>query len=374
MVSTDPRRITVPKRLLYGPGPSMVDPRAYEAMTQPVLGIRDPYFLQVMEDVRSGLRTVFGTTNLLTFTVPGSGSGAMETAIANFVWPGTKFAIFANGHFANRIAAMAERQRAEIVRFDKPWGQVFSEAEAHEFLERERPSVVAFVQAETSTGAYQTGRNITAAAREIGALVIADCVTSLGAMPVELDGVGIDVAYSCSQKGLSCPAGLSPISISPRAWEALDKRPEMPFTWYFDLKLMEKYFDPPHVYHHTPAPPLYYAMHETLTVIEEEGLRNRWERHWRASQQLEIGLVELGFTYLVPNAIDRLWHLATVTPPPGVDEAKLRQELLAQYDIEIASGLGELAGKILRIGVMGPLATSENVDFLLGAIEACLPN
>ncbi|HWF48651.1 MAG TPA: aminotransferase class V-fold PLP-dependent enzyme [Bryobacteraceae bacterium] len=372
MVSTAPKRIAAPKRLLYGPGPSMVDPRAYEAMAQPVLGIRDPYFLQIMTDVRAGLRRVFGTTNPMTFTVPASGSGAMEAAIGNFVWPGTKFALFANGHFANRMNAMGDRQRAQVVRLDKPWGQVFTEAEARGFLERERPDVVGFVQAETSTGAYQSGRNITAAAHDIGALVIADCVTSLGAMPVELDEIGIDVAYSCSQKGLSCPAGLSPISISPRAWERLEKRPELPFTWYLDLRLMQKYFDPPHVYQHTPAPPLYYAMYETLAVIEEEGLRNRWERHRRASLLLEAGLVKLGFKYLVADAADRLWHLATVMPPPGVDEAKLRQDLLERYDIEISSGLGELAGKILRIGIMGPLATPENVDFLLEALAACV--
>lgn len=350
----------------------MVDPRAYDAMRQPVLGIRDPNFLQIMTDVRAGLRKVFGTTNPMTFTVPGSGSGAMEAAVANFVWPGTKFAIFANGHFANRLTAMGERQRAQVVRLEKPWGQVFTEAEAREFLQRERPNVVGFVQAETSTGAYQSGRNITAAAREIDALVLADCVTSLGAMPVELDDVGIDIAYSCSQKGLSCPAGLSPISISPRAWERLEKHPELPFTWYLDLKLMQKYFDPPHTYQHTPSPPLYYAMYETLAVIEEEGLRNRWERHRRASLLLEAGLVKLGFKYLVTDPADRLWHLSTVMPPPGVDEAKLRQRLLERYDIEVLPGLGELSGKILRIGTMGPLATPESVDFLLKALAGCL--
>ncbi len=340
-------------------------------MSQPAVGLRDPYFLEVMNDIRVGLREAFGTKNQMTFPVPASGSGAMEAAIANFVSPGAKFAVFAAGIFADRITAMGQRQRADVVRLEKPWGEIFTREEADAFIQRERPDVVAFVQAETSTGAYQSGRAIAPAAREIGALVLADCVTSLGAMPVELDAVGIDVAFSCSQKGLSCPAGLSPVSISAGAWERLEKRPEEPFTWYLDLRLMSKYFEPPNTYHHTPSPPLYYAMHESLAAIEEEGLRNRWNRHLRASQRLIAGLTALGFAPLVKNPDERIWHLTTVVPPAGVDEAQLRQRLLERYSIEIASGLGQLAGKILRIGTMGPLATDENVDFLVDAITAC---
>ena len=242
----------------------MADPRAYEAMSQPLTGIRDPYFLSVMGEIQAGLQECFGTENKKMFMLPASGSGAMEAAVANFVLPGSKFGVFTAGHFADRIAAMGQRQDATVLRCEKAWGEVYSEKEAADFIEREKPGVVAFVQAETSTGAYQSGRAITPAARKAGALVIADCVTSLGAMPVELDAVGIDVAYSCSQKGLSCPAGLSPISISPEAWEWLEKRPAEPNTWYLDLKLLAKYFEPPHVYHHTPSPPLYYAMHQGL--------------------------------------------------------------------------------------------------------------
>ncbi len=202
MLQTALKRIAPPKRLLYGPGPSMVDPRAYEAMSQPVLGIRDPYFLELMGEIQEGLRSVFGTSNHMTFPVPAGGSGAMEAAIANFVLPNSKFAIFAAGIFADRMTAMARRQRANVVRLEKPWGEVFTAKEAEEFLEREQPDAVGFVQAETSTGAYQSGRAIVPAARKLGAMVIADCVTSLGAMPVELDAIGIDVAFSCSQKGL----------------------------------------------------------------------------------------------------------------------------------------------------------------------------
>ncbi len=350
----------------------MVDPRAYEAMGAPVLGIRDPYFLRVMEEVREGLRYVFGTANAKTFPVPAGGSGAMEAAIVNFVRPGQKLAVFAAGHFADRIAIMGQRHRATVVRLERPWGHVFSESEADEFLQREKPDAIAFVQAETSTGAYQSGRNIVPAARRHGALVLADTVTSLGAMPVALDDVGIDVAFSCSQKGLSCPAGISPISVSPSAWERLERHSEPPTAWYLDLQLMAQYFDPPHTYHHTPAPPLWYALHQGLAVIAEEGLENRWKRHRKASDQLARGLTELGFEYLVPLPENRIWHLATVVPPKGVSEADLRQHLMGRYGIEIASGLGQLSGQILRIGTMGPLATEERVQFLLNAIQNCL--
>jgi len=350
----------------------MVDPRAYEAMSQPVLGIRDDYFLGVMADIQAGLRTAFGTKNEATFPIPGGGGAGMEAAVASFVLPGQKFAIFAAGIFADRMSIAGKRQRANVARLEKTWGEVFSAEEAEAFLDRERPDVVGFVQAETSTGAYQSGRAITAAAKKFNALVIADCVTSLGAMPVELDSVGVDVAYSCSQKGLSCPAGLAPMSMSPRAFEWLQKRPEEPYTWYLDLSLISKYYEPAHAYHHTPSPPLYYAMHQSLAVIEEEGLENRWARHRRASQRLLAGLDKLGFTPLVKNPDERIWHLTTVVPPSTVNEAALRQKLLDRYGIEVASGLGQLAGKILRIGTMGPLATDENVDFLLDAIADCL--
>ena len=372
MLTTATKRIAPPKRLIFGPGPSMIDPRAYEAMGQPLTGIRDPYFLSVIAEIQSGLREVLGTSNQKTFLVPGSGSGAMEAAVSNFVREGMKFGVFAAGHFADRIALMGQRQKAKVARCEKQWGEVFSEAEASAFIEREKPEVVAFVQAETSTGAYQSGRAITQAAHRVGALVIADCVTSMGAMPVEMDAVGLDIAYSCAQKGLSCPAGLSPISISPRAWERLEKRPDEPTSWYLDLRLMAKYFEEPHIYHHTPSPPLYYAMHQGLAVIEEEGLKERWERHRVVGQKLAAELVKLGFEPLVKDPADRIWHLTVVSPPSHVNEATLRDKLMNKYGIEIAGGLGKLSGKILRIGTMGPLSTEAQVEFLLDAVAASI--
>ncbi len=367
-----PARLAIEKRLLFGPGPSMVEPGAYQAMSYPVLGIRDPQFLKIMDQVRASLRTVFGTANHHTFTVPSSGSGAMEAAVSNFVLPGSTFAVLANGHFSNRLITMGQRQKAKVAVLSRPWGEVFEASEAAEFFEQERPDVVAFVQGETSSGAYQSGHWIAAAARKVGALVMGDCVTTLGAMPVNLDQVGVDVAFSCTQKGLSSPAGLAPISISPRAWDRLQGRADDTTTWYLDLRLMAKYFDPPHTYQHTPSPPLYYALHQSLAAIEEEGLENRWVRHKRIGTKLMAGLVKLGFEPLVRHEEDRTWHLAVVRPPVGVDEAAFRQRLVDRFGIEVGAGLGELAGKVVRMGTMGPLATDENVDSLLQAVAESL--
>lgn len=361
----------VPQRFLYAPGPTNVDPRVYKAMAEPVVGMRDPFFFQCMADVQAGLRTIFGTKNEKTFILTGTGSSGMEAAIANFVKPGTTFAVFANGYFADRQAEMALRHGAKVIRFEKEMGEVFTAEEAASLLRQHRPEVVAFVHAETSTGALQQPRAITAAAKEIGAFVIADCVTSLGAMPVEADANGIDVAYSCSQKGLSCPAGLSPVTVSPRAWQWLEQRESID-TWALDLKLIDAWFGPKHVYHHTPSTTLYYGLREGLRVINEEGLQNRWERHHKAHARLLAGLTKLGFQPVVKEPENRIWHLLNVYTPAGVNEAELRAKLLDRYNIEVAGGIGKLAGKILRIGIMGPLATGERVDALLEAIAASI--
>jgi alanine-glyoxylate transaminase/serine-glyoxylate transaminase/serine-pyruvate transaminase len=202
----------------------MVEPRVYEAISKPIVGHLDPYFFQVAEDIKELLGQVFGTKNNFTMVISGTGSAGMEAAVANFVEPGAKFAVLANGYFCDRITEMARRYGAEIVRLEKPWGETFSDDEAGDFIRREKPAVVAYVQAETSTGAFQKGDAICKAAHEVGALVIADCVTSLGGMPVKVDETGIDIAYSCTQKGLSCPSGLAPITVSERAMEVLRNR------------------------------------------------------------------------------------------------------------------------------------------------------
>ena len=245
-----------PRRYLFGPGPSMVHPRVYEALSKPIVGHLDPYFIQVMGDVQQLLKTTFGTKDGATLVISGTGSAGMEAAVANFVEPGAKFAVFANGFFSDRLAEMAKRHGASVVRFEKLWGETYTPGEAREFIRREKPKVVAYVQAETSSGALQSGQAICAAAHDAGALVIADCVTSLGGVPVEFDKTGIDVAYSCTQKGLSCPPGLSPMAISPRAMDWLRARTSPVRSWYFDLKLIYDYSTVSHRYHHT-APTLY---------------------------------------------------------------------------------------------------------------------
>jgi alanine-glyoxylate transaminase / serine-glyoxylate transaminase / serine-pyruvate transaminase len=360
-----------PHRFLFGPGPSMVHPRVYEALSKPIVGHLDPYFIQVMKDVQQLLKTAYGTTDAATLVISGTGSAGMEAAVANFAEPEAKFAVFANGYFSDRITEMAKRQGANVVRFEKQWGETFTDEEATEFIRREKPKVVAYVHAETSTGALQSGRAICAAAHHAGALVIADCVTSLGGVPVEFDSTGIDIAYSCTQKGLSCPPGLSPMAISSRAMEWLGARTFPVRSWYLDLKLIHDYSTVSHRYHHTAPISMFYALREALLTIAEEGIENRWERHRRCNAQFVHGIEALGLHFHVP-AEHRIATLNTVSVPNGVDEAKVRRSLLGGPGIEIAGGFGPLAGKIFRIGVMGPLATEKNVEFFLTEFNKAL--
>lgn len=345
----------------------MVEPRVYQAMSQPVVGHLDPYFFEVAADVREMLRTVFGTRNQLTIPISGTGSSGMETAVGNFVEPGSKFAVFANGYFCDRLSEMGRRQGAHVVRLEKPWGEVFTADEAADFITREKPDVVGFVHAETSTGALQQPKVICDAAHAAGAIVIADTVTSLGAVPVNVDENGIDVAYSCTQKGLSCPPGLAPITVSPRAAERLGSRKTPSRQWYLDLNLLMEYWDG-HKYHHTASATLLYALREALLIIIEEGLQSRFDRHLRAHKLLVAGLRDMGISMHVPEG-NRIPHLNTPRVPPGLDDAKVRKQLLEERGIEIAGGFGPLAGKIFRIGIMGPLATDNSVQSFLNAFK-----
>ncbi len=360
-----------PMRLLYGPGPTQVHPRVYSAISKPIVGHLDAYFFKINEEVQQMLRTVFGTKNTLTFAISGTGSAGMETAITNFVQSGTKVAVFANGYFCDRMTEMAQRQGGNVVRFEKAWGEVFIDDEAREFIRRERPQVVMYVHAETSTGALQNGKAICDAAHEVGAIVIADVVTSLGAMPVKVDETGIDVAYSCTQKGLSCPPGLSPVTVSPMAAERLNERKEPCRSWYLDLKLINEYYITAHRYHHTAPISMFYALHEALSLVMEEGAEQRWERHRRAHDEFVRGVERLGLTMHVPSQ-NQIWNLNTPRVPKGVDEGKVRATLLNEFGIEIAGGFGPLAGQVFRVGIMGPLATHEGVEFFLERFERAL--
>jgi alanine-glyoxylate transaminase / serine-glyoxylate transaminase / serine-pyruvate transaminase len=342
----------------------MVEPRVYEALAKPLIGHLDPYFIGVLDQVREMLRSAFGTRNPLTWAMSGTGSSGMETAIANFVEPHSKFAVLGCGFFGSRMAEMGRRQGARVALLEKSWGEIFGYEEVAEFVQREKPEVVAFVHAETSTGALQDPRPITKAAREVDALTIADCVTSLGCVPINVDEAGIDIAYSCSQKGLSCPPGLAPFTASPRAVERLNARTSPVPEWYLDLRLVGEYFDG-HKYHHTASPTLFYALHESLRLIHEEGLEERFTRHCHAHQKLVAGFEALGLRMHVPAGY-RIPHLNTPRVPEGVDDTKVRKHLLEKNGIEIAGGFGPLAGKIFRIGLMGPLANQECVEMFLG--------
>jgi alanine-glyoxylate transaminase/serine-glyoxylate transaminase/serine-pyruvate transaminase len=360
-----------PRRYLFGPGPSMVHPRVYEALSKPIVGHLDPYFIQVMQDVQQLLKTAYGTSDGATLVISGTGSAGMEAAVANFVEPGAKVAVFANGYFSDRLTEMAKRHGANVVRFEKLWGETYTDDEAREFIAREKPKVVAYVHAETSTGALQSGNAICAAAHDAGALVIADCVTSLGGVPVEFDQTGMDVAYSCTQKGLSCPPGLSPMAMSPRAMEWLRARTTPVRSWYLDLKLIHDYSTVSHRYHHTAPISMFYALREALLVVAEEGIENRWERHRRCHRSFVSGIEAMGLSMHVPGP-HRIATLNTVSVPAGVDEAKVRRRLIEGPGIEIAGGFGPLAGKVFRIGVMGPLATEDNVQFFLKEFQKAL--
>ncbi|HUO61733.1 MAG TPA: aminotransferase class V-fold PLP-dependent enzyme [Candidatus Acidoferrales bacterium] len=370
-LTTNSSSIQPPKRLLFGPGPTQVAPSVYEAMSQTIVSHLDPYFFQVSEGVQEMLRLVFGTQNKLTFAISGTGSGGMETAISNFVEAGTRVAVLVNGFFCERMAEMAKRQGAGVIRMEKPWGEVFGDAEVEEFIHREKPKVVMYVQAETSTGAFQEGKAICKAAHEVGAIVIADVVTSLGAMPVKVDETGIDVAYSCTQKGLSCVPGLAPITVSPRAQEVLEARKSTNHSWYFDLKLLNDYYKVSHRYHHTASATLFYALHEALSLIVKEGVEARWERHRKCHKEFVQGVEKLGLKmHVVPE--HRIVNLNTPRVPEGVDDAEVRSLLMKEHGIEIMGGFGPLAGKVFRVGVMGPLATSESVQMFLQVFASAL--
>ena len=349
----------------------MVEPRVYEAMSKPIVGHLDPFFFTVVEEIRDGLRECFGTKNFFTFAISGTGSAGMEAAVANFTEPGTKFAVLANGFFCDRQTEMARRHGANVVRLERPWGEGFDDDAVRSFILAEKPQVVAFVQAETSTGVYTPGRAIADAAREVDALVIADCVTSLGAMPVEVDKNGIDIAYSCTQKGLSCPPGLAPITLSDRALERLRKRTTPIDTWYVDLQLLDEYYDGSHRYHHTAPISLFYALNEGLAVIREEGVEKRWARHRAAHGRLVRALESQGLEMLVPEG-QRIWNLNTPRVPAGVDDVAVRKHLMENYGMEVLGGFGPLAGKVFRIGLMGPLATDESTDQFTGAFAEAL--
>src|SRR2546423_1552138 len=290
--------LDIPQRVLLGPGPSDVPPRVLEALARPTIGHLDPVFLKIMDEIRTDLRRVFRTQNEMTLAVSGTGSAGMETVFVNLVEPGDKVLIGVNGVFGTRMTDVARRCGAEVQTVEAPWGQSIDQAEFIRALQREKPKVAAIVHAETSTGVHQPVEKIGPAAREAGALFLLDCVTSLAGAPVEIDGWGVDAAYSGTQKCLSCPPGLSPVTLGPRAVERLEKRKREVQSWYLDLTMVRQYWGQERFYHHTAPINMLYALHEAVAMVLEEGLEARWRRHREMHELLRAGLKELGIGYV----------------------------------------------------------------------------
>ncbi len=359
-----------PRRLLLGPGPSMVHPRVLQALSAPLLGHLDPAFLTVMNDIQQSLRQLFATTNPFTIAVSGTGSAGMEAAIVNVVEPGDAVIVGVNGVFGARLATVVERCGGKAIKLEVPWGQVIPPDMIETALRRSSPvKAVALVHAETSTGAWQPLEPVGAMCRNHQALLIVDAVTSLGGIPVDVERWGIDVCYSATQKCLSCPPGLAPLTLSQQALAVIKGRRTPCQSWYLDMALVADYWaEGSRAYHHTAPISMLYALRESLRLIEQEGLPARFARHRLNSDALVAGLMELELTPL-PAAGHRLPMLICVTVPPHVDEAAVRQQLLQQFGIEIGGGLGPLKGTVWRIGLMGESCTEANVLTFLNALE-----
>lgn len=374
MEITSIKDLNVPPRILLGPGPSMVPPRVLNALATPVIGHLDPEFLALMREVQELLRYAFQTENDLTVPVSGTGSAGMEASLCNFIEPGDRVLIAVMGYFGERMVEMAGRYGAQVDRLDRPWGQVFDLDEIKTALSQRKYKLLALVHAETSTGVLQPDiAEIAAAAHKSGALVVLDTVASMGGLPVEVDAWKVDIAFTGSQKCISAPPGLAPLTISPPAREELRKRGTPVRNWYLDLSLLEKYWGEERTYHHTAPINMNYALREALRLIAEEGLQARFDRHRENAEILWNGLEEMDLSLLVPPEY-RMHCLTTVNVPPGIDELEVRKQLLKDYNLEIAGGFGPLKGQIWRIGLMGFSCRRENVFLLLAALREILKN
>ena len=360
-----------PLRTLMGPGPSDIHPRVLEALAKPTVGHLDPYYLQVMDRMQGLLRELFRTKNEMTMAISATGSAGMETCVVNLIEPGDSMVVCINGVFGMRMADVAERAGAEVTRVEKPWGEVFSPDDLKPALASAKPKVVGIVMAETSTGASQSIEAISDLVHDAGAMLLVDAVTSLGGMPVEVDAWNIDAIYSGTQKCLSCPPGLSPVSLSARAVETVLARKTKVQSWYLDTTMLANYWGTDRVYHHTAPINMTYGLYEALRVIFDEGLEACFARHQLNHEALRDGLAALGMEYAVA-AEHCLPMLNAVRIPNGVDEAAIRRSLLERFGIEIGAGLGAFAGKVWRIGLMGHASRQNNVLLLLSALEQLL--
>ncbi len=368
---TVPGELKPSNRILMGPGPSNVHPRVLKAMSLPLLGHLDPEFLIIMDEVKKMLQAVLRTSNDLTFPVSGTGSAGMETTLVNLLEPGDEALVCVHGVFGTRMCDIVERCGAKLIRVDSEWGTPIDPGKVHEALKGCHPKLVAVVHAETSTGVWQPLEEISKLAHDSGTLFLVDAVTSLGGVDVRVDEWGIDALYSGTQKCLSCPPGLSPVTFSPRAVEAMDQRKSKVQSWYLDMSMVRKYWGAERFYHHTAPISMIYALYESLRLVLEEGLEARFARHKRVHEKLKAGLAELGISFVVAPEF-RLPQLNAVRIPDGIEDAPTRKKLLLEHGIEIGGGLGAFAGKVWRIGLMGESCKEENVECLLGALRSML--
>jgi alanine-glyoxylate transaminase/serine-glyoxylate transaminase/serine-pyruvate transaminase len=354
-----------------GPGPSNVAPSVLKAMEMPLLGHLDPLFVKMMEEIKVMLRQVFLTRNEMTFPVSGTGSAGMEFCFVNLIEPGDEVLIGVNGVFGGRMVDVAERCGARVKKVEAPWGRIIEPQQIADALRGLRPKFVAVVHAETSTGALTPVEEISRLAREAGALFLLDTVTSLAGCPVRIDDWQVDAVYSGTQKCLSCPPGLSPVSLSPRAMEVATKRKNKVQSWYLDVNLLASYWGQERVYHHTAPISMNYALHESLRLVLEEGLERRWRRHEENHRALRAGLDAMGLQ-IASQPGHQLWQLNAITVPDGIDEANVRKRLLNDFNIEVGAGLGPLKGKIWRVGLMGETSSPTNVRTFLSALGQIL--
>lgn len=358
-------------RTLMGPGPSDTHPRVLNALSAPTLGHLDPQFIQYMDEIKGLLQYLFCTKNELTFPISGTGSAGMEACMVNVIEPGDRVVIAQNGVFGGRMADIAERLGADLVKVEVPFGQTIPLDLIEKAIDGKATKLVGIVHAETSTGVCQSIPEVAKLAHDVDALLMMDCVTSLGGIPVEVDKWGVDLAYSGTQKCLSCPPGLAPVTFSDKAVQVVKNRKSKVVSWYLDVTMLLNYWGGERVYHHTAPINMLYGLREAALLIQNEGLENVHTRHLKNHQALVAGLEAMGLSMFV-DAAHRLPQLNTVVIPEGTDDASVRSTLLKTYNIEIGGGLGALKGKVWRVGLMGHASRQENVLLFLGALEAIL--
>jgi alanine-glyoxylate transaminase/serine-glyoxylate transaminase/serine-pyruvate transaminase len=366
-----PGQLNPSPRLLLGPGPSDAHPRVLAAMATPLVGHLDPQFLTMMGEVQDMLRRVFQTKNTLTFPVSGTGMAGMETCVVNLIEPGDRMVVCVNGVFGQRMTDVAQRAGAAVTTIERPMGEVFDLNPIREVLQKVRPKVLGIVHAETSTGAWQPMDGLGSLCRELDTLLLLDTVTSLGGVPVAIDEWGVDAVYSGTQKCLSCPPGLAPVSFSSRAVEVINRRKTKVQSWYLDMGMVQRYWGEERFYHHTAPISMIYALREALRLVLEEGLEARWARHLHNHRALKAGMAALGIG-LATSEGHQLPQLNAPRIPAGADDGKTRKHLLDEFGIEIGGGLGEWKGKIWRIGLMGHNSRPNVVLLLLAALEQAL--